>query len=347
VIAIIAVLIGLLLPAVQAAREAARRSSCQNNLKQIGLGLQVHADSNASNGDNFLPTINSNGIETGFSWMVMILPGMEEGNLQRLLTGTAAPVPRVSLDAIPAASFGNLASGTMPIQTKLNFAMCPSYNGTKPPAVPINWLGISTYRANAGVSNSGTMTDGRSSTGGGGGLSFVRGVGLAEIAGLDGTSRTILVSESRQDSGGSTPLGRSAAWAFGDLWHPAAAAFPGTTITGLANGCGTLSGAGAWSGGNSLLALLSGTFNDVNPPPAATFGGVPKALPIGHALAPNGGNSPSCPLTLNWGPSSHHAGKVVGNLFADGHTEFIPSDVPANVYISLNTRANREPIPEY
>jgi len=338
VIAIIAVLIGLLLPAVQAAREAARRSSCQNNIKQIGLGLQVYADANARGGDNFLPTISSNGLETGYSWMTMILPGMEETNLQRLLTGTS----RVELDLVSqGASQATVATtGTNPVQTRLNFAVCPSYNGVKPPAVPLNWYGISTYRANAGVSDSATMIDDRTTAGGGGGLSFVRGVGLGEITGLDGTSRTILVSESRQEAEqGLAPRGQPVRWAYGELWHPAAAAFLTTPLTRS----GTLT-SGSWVGGGSMLGLLSGTFTDINPPGGIISSGSGGTVFTGVIKPPT---TTAGTVRLNWGPSSHHAGKVVGNLFADGHTEFIAADITPSIYVSLNTRANREPIGEY
>lgn len=71
VIAIIGVLVALLLPAVQAAREAARRMRCQNNLKQIGLASHNHHDVTGELPRAFSPT-------TGLSWHVYILPYIEQ-----------------------------------------------------------------------------------------------------------------------------------------------------------------------------------------------------------------------------------------------------------------------------
>lgn len=74
VIAIIGILIALLLPAVQMAREAARRSQCGNNLKQIGLGLHNFHDVNRK-----LPPGRT---RSGFlTWHVLVLPYIEETNL--------------------------------------------------------------------------------------------------------------------------------------------------------------------------------------------------------------------------------------------------------------------------
>jgi prepilin-type N-terminal cleavage/methylation domain-containing protein len=76
VIAIIGVLVALLLPAVQAAREAARRSSCQNNLRQIGLATQNFHDSR-----NMFPPLRIAGAEGWASFWVLIMPYTEQGTL--------------------------------------------------------------------------------------------------------------------------------------------------------------------------------------------------------------------------------------------------------------------------
>jgi prepilin-type N-terminal cleavage/methylation domain-containing protein len=76
VIAIMAVLIGLLLPAVQKVREAANRMSCQNNLKQLALACQ-----NYHNANRGFPPVRIAAEDGGATWCVLILPYLEQGNI--------------------------------------------------------------------------------------------------------------------------------------------------------------------------------------------------------------------------------------------------------------------------
>ena len=82
VIAIIAILIGLLLPAVQKVREAAARMSCSNNMKQFGLALHNYAGSN----DNKLPAsrVTVGGVSKFRSWTPVVLAYVEQDNIARL-----------------------------------------------------------------------------------------------------------------------------------------------------------------------------------------------------------------------------------------------------------------------
>src|SRR5215204_3416027 len=115
VIAIIAILIGLLLPAVQKVRESASRLKCSNNLKQLGLALHNFHDTN-----NVLPasgwTQAGPGNPAGkfVGWRPLILPFIEQENLQRLydfsgnwwegsnLAAAAVPVRVYQCPSVPA-----------------------------------------------------------------------------------------------------------------------------------------------------------------------------------------------------------------------------------------------------
>lgn len=74
VIAIIGILVALLLPAIQAAREAARRSQCLNNIKQIGLGIQLYHDATKTIPPSRMPCWHG-------TWASAIWPYLEEGNI--------------------------------------------------------------------------------------------------------------------------------------------------------------------------------------------------------------------------------------------------------------------------
>src|SRR5436190_22332240 len=88
VIAIIAILIGLLLPAVQKVREAAARTQCINNLKQMGIAFAAHNDAlgylpcgGTNAWPNYTGTLPFTGTQQNGSWAFQILPYIEQGNV--------------------------------------------------------------------------------------------------------------------------------------------------------------------------------------------------------------------------------------------------------------------------
>jgi type II secretory pathway pseudopilin PulG len=121
VIAIIGILVALLLPAVQAAREAARRSECQNNLKQIGLGCHMFHDTN-----KFLPNNGTNTTDCrDWCWGFQILPNIEQGNLYTPIMNAFSTLPaNVTMGAA-----GTWILPTQPVGTNVvgvKTYMCPS-----------------------------------------------------------------------------------------------------------------------------------------------------------------------------------------------------------------------------
>jgi len=118
VIAIIGVLVALLLPAVQAAREAARRTQCSNNLKQIGLA--VHNFHDARNG---LPPLVAG--ERRASFWVYILPYLEQQNIYDLLNGGNAG-GNTSLGADMGTNWSNLNAQEKQGLSSVGAYLCPS-----------------------------------------------------------------------------------------------------------------------------------------------------------------------------------------------------------------------------
>ncbi len=119
VIAIIGILIALLLPAVQAARESARRSQCVNNEKQIGVALQNYHDVMKVFPSSYGGNAVYNNTNTGRSWMFAILPYIEQANLQSQNTYFAP----VGSGVAPAATYN---ANTQISYTVITTFLCPT-----------------------------------------------------------------------------------------------------------------------------------------------------------------------------------------------------------------------------
>ena len=215
VIAIIGTLVGLLLPAVQSAREAARRSACTNNMKQLGLGVLNYESARkrlpaASSGTG----TSSTGTAGGYSWITSILPFLEETNLYTTISSNSNRLN---------SGYTSTLNNT-PATTSLPQLVCPSFAGDKKSASS-NSLGsqaVTNYKGIAGSGFTAALAPYTSSNLGGvitlekyGSETSApfTGITLAQIT--DGMSKTFMVGETRE--------GTKAAWIDGPTaWLTAA-----------------------------------------------------------------------------------------------------------------------------
>jgi prepilin-type N-terminal cleavage/methylation domain-containing protein/prepilin-type processing-associated H-X9-DG protein len=144
VIAIIGILVALLLPAVQAAREAARRMQCSNNLKQMGLGMHNYADSYKSFPIGLLgngPGQPGGSSDDGFGWACAILPFVEQQPLYDRIKPNGLPSVFVSFHTGAPFTIPNPPGpNTVPwpgAEVSLTVYKCPS--SILPKTIPQNW----------------------------------------------------------------------------------------------------------------------------------------------------------------------------------------------------------------
>jgi prepilin-type N-terminal cleavage/methylation domain-containing protein/prepilin-type processing-associated H-X9-DG protein len=328
VIAIIAVLIGLLLPAVQSAREAARRSSCSNNLKQLGLAAHMFLDANT-----FFPP-NKVHPKVGVTWnnwentnaSYLVLPYIEETALHERIT----------------ASLSAANSGTMYglIRSRVKTFACPSDVGPG----SNNWgpsnygwsTGSSVHCANADQNNANGFTH----VGGIGANNprtdptpYRKGFSPAEFT--DGLSKVLMASEMRCGTGvNDAVVPRNVVCGVSDAFSGIANRAFATTAEIAAMGAATSAGTdfrGANGGQWGWPGHSSSAINCVVPP---------------NWSSPSGG--PSAPGQMydgSWGvfpPRSLHAG-VVNAVFADGSVTRISDTVDVTTFQRIANRTDGQP----
>jgi prepilin-type N-terminal cleavage/methylation domain-containing protein/prepilin-type processing-associated H-X9-DG protein len=310
VIAIIAILIGLLLPAVQKVREAAARATCQNNLHQLGLAMHNFHDAEGG----FPPARWDPPLYPGFaalgvaappriSWVPFLMPYFEEANLQRIYHMDRDYQDPANDGVAP--HTGNAAG---PNQVEIKVLLCPSSPSNRPVT---NHRGLTDYGATSQVSRPNPFVTAYGAAGklppsdptwdGILGLNVRRRV--SDVT--DGTSNTMLLAED---------AGQNQWWVMGKSYGAKPANY---SVGGEA---------GAWANPGTHLTIAG-----VNP---ANVGTTNPLLPGDCAVNCANGNEIY---------SFHTGGANV--LMGDGSVRFLKAQTSVNIVIPLLTRSGGEVLP--
>jgi prepilin-type N-terminal cleavage/methylation domain-containing protein/prepilin-type processing-associated H-X9-DG protein len=333
VIAIIAMLIGLLLPAVQSAREAARRIQCTNNLKQFGLALQNYHDALLcfpfGKGADYMKSFPDAPVYARWSSHSQLLPYLEQGPLfsavNFALPPEVPPIGAMGMGFMPAYVNLNRANATVS-RIMLSAFLCPS-DASGPG--PDDWNAGNNYFGNEGTwlcdaceQFPSTIAPGELPRGPFYNRSCVR---LASLS--DGTSQTAFFSEKRRGTG-STNLRNDMF-----MMDPAASlALTYQTCTNLDTSMVMVltSRLGAtWAIGDMTCT----TYNHVSGPNSRTCAGMSSDMMMGGTQMVN--------MAVQLPPSSYHPGGV-NVLFGDGSVHFLKDNVAIDVWRALGTRNGGE-----